>query len=274
MSDVKPTSIVKDFAPWSISKADVAQQCPHRFHLQYVVKKKMNVPPGKEALIGKTLHSALEYALKSRGKTSVAQSFALAVKEHKLTSAEEEEARELLPAVENFIRRFAYYRKKHSINFPVIEQRLSVDFDGNAVDFWDNKKGLIRGVIDLSAAFNDYPWALILDHKTGKEHDLQYFDKQFNAYALFLKALRPTLEQVKLGINFVKTDHVAFKKGMLDVRDIQPLFEQVLVFLNRTTCDAHKKDLVRPGPLCGWCDYRSICPAHADGADGKQTRKQ
>jgi hypothetical protein len=274
MSILKPTAIVEEFAPWSVSKANVAEQCPHRFHLQYVVKKKMDVPPGKEALIGKTVHSALEYALKSKGKSTVDQCYTLAIKAHQLTTTEAEEARELQPAVENFIRRFNHYRQKHGILSPVIEQRLGVGFNGQPVDFWDNKNGLLRGVIDLSAPFKDYPWALILDHKTGKEHDLQYFDKQFNAYALFLKAINPDLQQVKLGINFIRTDHVAFKKGMLDVRDIQPIFEQVLTFLNTVTCDAHKHDLVRPGPLCGWCDYRSICPAHVDGAYAKKNNRE
>jgi len=273
MPDVKPTSIVKEFAPWSISKADVAQQCPHRFHLQYVKKKKMDLPPGKEALIGKAVHSVLEYALKPYGRTAVDQCYLQAIKEHQLTTTEAEEAREFQPAVANFMRRFESYRKLHDISFPSIEQRLAVDFDGNPINFWNDEKGLLRGVIDLSAFFKNYPWALILDHKTGKEHDLKYFDKQFNAYALFLKATKPDLQHVKLGINFVRTDHVAFKKGMLDVRDVQPLFEQVLTFLNKATIDTHKHELVRPGPLCGWCDYRSICPAHADGANGKQASK-
>jgi len=273
MADTKPTSIVTEYAPWSISKAEVARQCPHRFYLQYILKKKMNVPPTKEALIGKAVHSAVEYALGSQGKMSVSKCFKIGIAEHNLTSKEIEEARGLQPAVENFIRRFVAYREKHGILTPKIEQRLAIDFEGNPVQFWDNKKGLIRGVLDLSAPFLKRPWALILDHKTGKERELQYFDKQFNAYALFLKASDPDLEAIKLGINFIRADRVDFKKGMMDVRDIQPIFERVLTFLNENTCDVPKHDVVRPGPLCGWCDYSSICPAHADGADGKQASK-
>ncbi len=273
MADTKPTSIVTEYAPWSISKAEVARQCPHRFYLQYILKKKMNVPPTKEALIGKAVHSAVEYALGSQGKMSVNKCFTLAVTEHRLTTKEIEEARGLQPAVENFIQRFAAYKKRHGVTTPAIEQRLAVDFEGKPVRFWDNDKGLIRGVLDLSARFNGKPWALILDHKSGKERELHHFDKQFNAYALFLKAISPELESIKLGINFIRADKVEFKKGMLDVRDIQPVFERVLTFLNEATEDAHNHELVRPGPLCGWCDYRSECPAHADGADGKQTKK-
>ncbi len=273
MADVKPTSVVTEFAPWSISKAGVAQQCPHRFYLQYVLKKKMNIPPTPEALIGKAVHSALEYALGAKGKMSVTKCFKLALVEHRLTTKEIEDARGMQPAVENFIKKYTGYSQRHGIAMPAIEQRLAVDFDGKPVRFWDNDKGLIRGVLDLSARFKKRPWALILDHKTGKERDLSYFGNQFNAYALFLKAVAPELDEIKLGINFIRADRIELRKDMLDVRDIQQVFERVLTFLNEATVDAHNYELVRPGPLCGWCDYRSECPAHVDGANGKKAAK-
>lgn len=272
MSNVKPTEIVKEYAPWSISKAEVANQCPHRFYLQYIEKKRMNVPPTKEALIGTAVHSALEYALGGNGKVTVSKAFKMAIAGHGLTTSEIEEARGLQPAVENFISKFRNYRIRHNTTRPVIEQKLAVDFEGNPVKFWDNDKGLIRGVIDVFVQFTGRPHALILDHKTGKDHDLKYYEKQFQAYALFLKATTPELTDIKLGVNFIRADRVEFQEGMLDVRDIQPTLEYILTFLNETTRDAHKHKLVRPGPLCGWCNYKRICPAHADGADGKQKK--
>ena len=273
MADVKPTDVVVEYAPWSISKAEVAKQCPHRFYLQYVLKKKVSVPPTPEALIGKAVHSALEYAIGAKGKMSINKCFKVAILEHKLTTKEIENALGLRPAVENFIKKYWSYTQRHNLSAPILEQKLSVDFNGKATRFWDNDNGLIRGVVDMSARYLGRPWSLILDHKTGKERDLSYFDKQFDAYALFLKSIAPELEEIKLGINFIRADRIELKKGMLDVRDIQPMFERVLTFLNEATCDAHNHELVRPGPLCGWCNYRSECPAHADGANGKQTAK-
>ncbi len=268
MTTVKPTEFVKEHAPWSISKAEVAKQCPHRFNLQYIEKKRMGLPPSREALIGTAVHSALEYAL--GGKLSVNKCFKIAIVEHKLTTKEIEEVRGLQPAVENFLRKFGSYRKRHGTTPPIIEQKLAVDFEGNPVRFWDNNRGLIRGVIDMSVRFNGRPHALILDHKSGKAHDLKYYTNQFRAYALFLRASIPELTHIKLGINFIRADRVEFQEGMMDVRDIQPMFEQVLTFLNEATQDAHKHTMVRPGPLCNWCDYKGICPAHADGANGKK----
>ncbi len=272
MKDVKPTDIVKEHAPWSISKAQVAKQCPHRFYLQYIVKKRMDVPQSVESLIGTAAHSALEYALGGNGKLSVNKCFKIAIAEHKLTTPEIEMVRGFQPAVENFLRKFQSYRKRHQGETPLIEQRLAVDFNGAPVRFWDNGKGLIRGVIDLSMRFKNNPHGLILDHKTGKERELKYFENQFNAYALFMRATVPELKSIKLGINFLKADRIEFQDGTLDVRDIQPLFNRVLSFLNDTTQDANNHKLVRTGPLCNWCDYMSICPAHADGADGKKAR--
>ncbi len=272
MTDLKPTDVVKEHAPWSISKAQVAKQCPHRFYLQYIVKKRMNVPPSKEALIGTAAHSALEYAIGGGGKLSVAKCFKMAIVEHKLTTQEIEVVRSFQPAVENFKRKLLGYKQRHKGEAPKIEQKLAVDFEGKPVKFWANDKALIRGVIDLSMRFAGRPHALILDHKTGKERELVYFENQFNAYALFMKAVAPELTDIKLGINFLKADRVEFMDGMLNVRDIQPLFEAVLSFLNENTVDANNHKLVRPGPLCNWCDYKSICSAHADGTDGKKAR--
>ena len=269
MVTIKPTEFVIKHAPWSISKAEVAKQCPHRFYLQYIEKKRMNLPPSRALLIGTAVHSALEYALGGNGKLSVNKSFKIALVEHKLTTVEIEEARGLQPSVENFIRKFQAYKKRHDTTPPAIEQKLAIDFDGNPTGFWD-KKGLIRGFIDMSVRFNGRPHALIIDHKTGKDHDLKYYEKQFRAYTLFLRATTPELTHIKLGVNFIRADRVEFQKGMVDVRDIEPIFEQVLTFLNDSTAEAHNHKLVRPGPLCDWCDYKSICPAHADGADGKQ----
>lgn len=271
MTRPKPTEIVKKYAPWSVSKANISKQCPHRFYLQYVKKVKVDVPPTQEALVGIAAHSALEYAIGSNGKLSVARCFKLAITEHSLTTREIEIVRGFQPAVENFMQKLKIYRHRHNADLPIIEQKLAVDFEGNPIKFWDNS-GLIRGVVDMSLRFKGRPHALIIDHKTGKERELAYFEKQFDTYALLMRAAIPELEAIKLGINFIKADRIDFKKGMLDVRDVQALLNKVLSFLNETTREADNHKLVRPGPLCNWCDYKSVCPAHADGTDGKKQR--
>lgn len=228
----------------------------------------MNLPPSRESLIGTAAHTALEYAV--GGKHTVARCIKISVTEHRLTTPEIEAVKAFQPAIENFLSKFSSYRQRHNAGTPVIEQQLAIDFNGKSVGFWANNI-LIRGVVDLSVPFIGRPHALILDHKSGKEHDLKYYEDQFMTYALLTKAKTPELEAVKLGINFIKTDRVAFRKGMHDVRDIVPLVDRAVTFLNDAAQDVNNIKLVRPGPLCDWCDYYSICPAQADGANGKDT---
>ena len=267
---IKPTTFVKEHAPWSISKADTAKQCPHKFYLKYIQKKKMDLPPHPDALIGQMVHRAVEFALCGR---SVETAFQFALKEYQLTTNEIDRAKALLPAMSNFIRKFKSYRQRHRASDPRMEQKLAIDFDGNSTRFFDNK-GFLRGVIDLYLTFRGTYNAAIIDHKTGKHRELKYFRQQFNAYMLLLKAEKPELEGIQTGINFLKEDTIEFVKGLQDVRDVQPIFEEIVMYLNDATQDAHQHELVRPGPLCGWCDYQTICSAHADGTNGKEKEQR
>jgi len=267
---IKPTTFVKEHAPWSISKADTAKQCPHKFYLQYITKKKMDLPPNADALIGQAVHRAVEFALCGR---PVDAAFKFAIEEFNLTSNEIERALALRPAAYNFLRKFNAYCTRHNANAPKMEQRFGIDFDGNPIEFFNNN-GFLRGVIDLYMTFKGTNDAIILDHKTGKYRALNYFKSQFNAYTLLLKAHLPELERIQTGINFLKEDTIEFVKKLQDVRDVQPIFEDITKFLNEATVEAHKHSLVRPGPLCGWCDYQRICPAHADGTNGNKEKEQ
>jgi hypothetical protein len=122
--------------------------------------------------------------------------------------------------------------------------------------------------------FKGKPHALILDHKTGKDHDLNYFENQFNSYILLLKAAMPHLTGIALGINFLKTDAIELKnKGKLcDVRDVTPIFERLVAYFNTATEDTHNFDQCNPNVLCNWCDFKGICPAHSDGTNGRKIK--
>lgn len=269
MADIKPTSFVLDHTPWSVSKANVAKQCPKRFYYQYVKKQKLAKKPYNWASkLGKAVHELLEYML--AGHTEE-QSQALVDKKYTFTSVELEEYLSFIPNVKQFLAYFASYKQRHAIKETLFEKKLSVDIDGNPVRFFDNNRGFLRGVLDMSVLFAKKPDALILDHKTGKNHGIPYFKNAFNAYTLLLKATNPELQRIKIGINFLRDGDIDFMPGMLDARDIQQLMQTNIKFLNDATQMAHNFELVRPGPLCGWCDYRGICPAKADGANHEKS---
>jgi len=267
MSQIKPTTFVREYAPWSYSKASVAKQCPYKFHLQY--KKKTKTYPNADALVGQAVHKALEYAMTGR---PVSPCFEIAIKEDdRLTTNEIERIEGFIPSAKKFIKRFDAYRKKYPSYDPKLEQRFSVGFDGEPKTFFDNS-GLLRGVIDVYMLFRKRPDALILDHKTGKERDLKFFSDQFDIYTLLLKAKEPNLERVRVGLNFLKTDSIVLG-SLQDVRDIQPVIDRVVSFLNDCTKETHKSSLVKQGPLCNWCDYQQQhCPAFARGDRNGQTK--
>jgi len=270
MTDPKPTSFVREHAPWSVSKAKCAEQCPHKFFLQYVEKPKVEELRTIESLVGNVIHKVLEYALGGGGKLSLERCFRLAIKEANLTTREIEVVRGHEPAVHNFLRKFKNYQQKHPCQTPRLEEELGVDFDGNPVDYWD-KKGLIRGKIDVYMQFSNRPHGIILDHKTGKDNGFEPHAVQFDSYDLIKRANSPELKKIVRIINYVKTDRILMGPAM-DVSDIQPLLGKVVAYLNETTDGAHQFNEVRPGPLCNWCKYKVVCRAHADGANGTKTK--
>jgi CRISPR/Cas system-associated exonuclease Cas4 (RecB family) len=258
------------YGPWSISKADVARQCPLKFNHQYVLKTKVERGRSVEALIGKTVHQVLEFSLCGR---SVRKSFELSIEQFDLTSTEKEEVLSFVPNVEHFMKEFNGYSKRHKGNRLEIEDKLGVTIDGKPCAFFD-KDVFLRGVVDLHMRFGRKPIGLILDHKTGKTRDISYYENQFNAYALFLKAHQPELAKLKMAIYFARSGDIVFKNGLDDVTNLDSVLERVISAVNQAAQNLSDMEKATPTPLCGWCDYKCICPAHMDGDNGKENANE
>ena len=272
MPSIKPTTFVKEYAPWSVSKAGAALNCPHQFYLRYVKKVKVDVPRGIESLVGSAVHSVVEWAL--QGELPVEMYFKMSADEHNLTTEEFDLALDFAPAVKAFLQKYRGYSQRHRLSAPQLEKKLAIDFDGNPTKFFDNG-GFLRGVVDMYALKQGEPTAVVLDHKTGKEKALSYFKAQFDAYTVLLKlAGEPHLEKLQLGINFLKTGKVEMEPKVRDLRDIQPWLDDVTLYLNEATTDTHNFDTCKRGPLCNWCDYKKagICPAFSGGINGKKEK--
>jgi putative RecB family exonuclease len=258
----QPTQFVLDYAPWSVSKANVAAECPKRFHFTYILKKPRKTNP--DALVGNAVHKAVEYVL---GGYPLSKAFDAVVAQYELMSEELDRVMFFQPAVQNFMQKFESYCKRHNAGTPAIEQRLAVDLEGRPVKFFD-KRAFMRGVLDLSVLFRGTPHGLVLDHKTGKQHDLKYFQNQFLGYVLLLKAAHPDLTGIKVGINFLKTDAIQMGK-MYDVTSIEPVRRSIIEFLNQATRETADFEKAVPSKLCGWCDHQEYCPAHVGNDHGQ-----
>lgn len=270
---IKPSELVTKYAPWSISKAGIISQCPKRFDFTYINKPEgARAAPNTDALLGKAVHRAIEHAL---GGVPLMKSFNFAVREFKLTTMEKEMAMGFVPNAQRFMERFARYRMKHDCAEPKLELKLGCTINGEPRKFFDKKGDLfLRGAVDLGMLFNGKPRALILDHKTGKRKDISEFGSQFDAYLLLMRAHFPELEEIIIGLNFLRDGEIDFKKGVQPVKDIEPILDRVMSYLNNATKDVTDLQTVRPGPLCDWCDFREICGAHADGTNGKNKRTE
>lgn len=252
---VIPSSFVLKYAPWSVSKADSVKDCPRKFYYGYVVKEKR--VSNADALVGKAAHSALEFALEGR---PVSRAIDFAIEMHKLTTNEVERVIAFQPAIEHFIEKFKNYCNTHKTHPPKYEQKLAVDIEGKAVaNFFDNKRVFIRGVLDIAVRFKNNPYALVVDHKTGKDRGLTYYSNQFLAYRILMKAAHPEVTRILSGVNWVKSDTIDLGK-FVDIPNIEDPMSEFIEYLNEATKHAGDLSNYRKNRLCDWCDYKSLCP--------------
>jgi hypothetical protein len=266
---IEPTDIVRQYAPWSISKADTIRNCPRKFKYQYIEKiKGLKAPKEGDALVGKAVHKLLEYAVSLNRPAN--QFVNGVIIEFGLEGENADRFLALIPAADNLVARMAGYPQKYGTLLPKTEQKIAVSLDGKAVDFFDNAKGFFRGVLDVSYRVRDKNHLIIMDHKTGKYRGLDYYQSQFDGYRYLVKGLYPELEGVQVAVNYLQTNQTEFAPFKF-VHDAGELCERVVVFLNKATARVDSLEAVKPGPLCPWCDFHSICPVHtADGAHGEE----
>ncbi|RKY27941.1 MAG: hypothetical protein DRP83_01570 [Planctomycetota bacterium] len=261
---IKPSKFVLEHAPWSYSKAETAAQCPYRFFLTYVEKRKRGTP-NADALVGQAVHTILEFMISGRNWNLAYE--AAREKYADMTSNEIDRVEEMRFAAENFIGKLGRYQDRHNIQDTWIERKLGVTLEGKPTKFFGDKV-FFRGVVDLALFPKDRGHVIVLDHKTGKRRSLHYYEKQFDCYLLLIKAALKTLTRGRVGIHWAKEDYIELSKKSRDIADIQPFQEQLIKWLNKSvekTADNFKQ--TRRGPLCPWCDHQSVCPEFSQGSD-------
>lgn len=270
MSIIEPTDLTLKYSPWSVSKADCASLCPRKFNKTYINKPKEKAPEKTDALIGKAVHKILEYALDGQ---SIDRAFKFALGEFSLTWEEKEEIAFFKPNVIEFLQRFAIYRKKVSGYKPTLEEKLGVTVDWKPTQFFA-KNVFMRGVIDLSMDIIGKPHTIIIDHKTGKVRDLSYYEAQFDSYMLLKRATIPNLEKIIVGVNYIRDKEIKIRKKpavLNDVRDITPIGNRVMHYLNNASSNLLDLSITKKSPLCNWCDHKDGCPLWSvEGSHGSK----
>jgi putative RecB family exonuclease len=247
---------------FSHSSLSSFETCPKKYQLRYVLKVPAD-SEGIEAFVGKRVHEVLErlYQFAARG---MVPSLARVIARFRANWSEQYDAdrlrivrTELLPedyqragerCLENAYRRL----------YPFDDETIGLE---EAVQFPLDGEGryAVRGVIDRLVRARDGALE-IHDYKTGRRlpsQDELDRDRQLALYEIGMRARFPEEGEVRLVWHYLMQNVVRVSRRTPEQLDA----------LREVTCrtiDRIRAEEVwdaRPGRLCPWCEYRTICPA-------------
>lgn len=250
----------------SYSALETFKTCPQKF--KYAQSDKLREPKGVQSLFGTIIHSSLKFMYERDPLyptlDEVINHFTqkwneksdAVVWRHPDKKEEEEKLyfNEGLKLLKNFYAK----NKPWQDNALELESRFSIELHDEATGVTHTLSGIIDR-IDKDPASGIYE---IIDYKTGKKmpaEDSLKDNLQLGVYALALGKRWPSAAAIKTSLYFLKHNEkistmptkeilAATRDGVLGIiRDIEKRFE--------------KDDFPpTPGPLCGWCGFRAICP--------------
>jgi RecB family exonuclease len=241
----------------------VIEKCSLQYDFKYGAQKQPELVQFAESRVGVAVHSALEHALRG---LAVDRALLHAKDDHGLTSAECEELDARAAQIARFVSRMAGFKKKHGVSSESIEEKWGMNAGFTKAGFFDGDV-FFRGVVDL-AYLTGAGDLVIIDHKSGKQRELTYYDTQLRVYALMGLARFPHIRGVQTAINFVMPDAMAWAP-YVPAHQIRDEYQPWLVGRMNDACQGL---LTEPKPskskLCDWCGYRPICPAHREVTSG------
>lgn len=255
-----PEHILKH-GPWSISKAGVLAKCSLQFDFKYGPNK-IPEPPQEssaESRIGVAVHHALELSLDG---VAVKQAFQVANDKWELTTDEVDKVMCFYEQVERFNKRIAAFRAKHGVipQYVYIERKIGLNADFSHEKFFDAK--LFRGVVDFMMITGRGD-AIIIDHKSGKQKDMKYFEDQCKAYCILALAMTPNLKGVQTAINFVQTDQLVWNPPVTAETIRNEYHPWLINYLKNSCTGLLEPPAAKEGWWCDWCPYEKLCPQKA-----------
>jgi len=259
---IKLSELARKYAPWSMSKAGLAENCPFAFDLKYVTRSRGKVPPRSSAgAIGRAVHQVLESLLKGAPISEIKKEMFRAVVNEKLTTPEIEDVMGYTHNIKSFIKRLDAYRDKHGIDDTLVEGRFCFTHDFSTTKYF-GKDAFFRGVWDVAMRADKH--LIILDHKSGEagntEKVLERYDKQRRFYSIAALCKFPEIEGVHTAFHYVQSEEIIWAKEMDSVRRIKNEYIPWYIdYLNRCATEVTTK-ATRKGWHCSYCDYTHICP--------------
>lgn len=261
MYNISP--LAKQYGPWSISKAGVAETCAAQFKHKYILKTPEESVPSANT-VGTHAHSILEFRIAGKSKDVARR---LAAEKTPLTSNEADNLRALEDTIEEFLRKWDVFCARNKVQKVMLEAEWAFTAEYKRTGFF-SPDVYFRGKVDLAALTGDRD-LIVLDHKSGVSQDINgrfggKFKKQLWSYAAMALVNIDDLAGVRPGINFLQGDRYE-KIQWLDYIDAPRIQKLFVPWLFDTLNDAAEK-LVEPFPArpklrwpCEWCSYRPSC---------------
>jgi putative RecB family exonuclease len=255
----------KRYAPWSASKAQLAAKCPKAFAYRYI-EHAPALQKGSAGVMGNIAHRALEFILtnpETPPTTALVRSLAESAHVHEaLTQKNLLSLYSFIPAFRDFVSRIENFKAKKEqennlVTDVLLEQKWAIRHDFSCCAYED-PEAMVRGVVDLVVLLQS-GHVLIIDHKTGKTRPKSYYQAQLNLYTVLALSHLPGLVGAQCALHYVERRQLEWAEPVTPGVIHNLLRPWLLTYLNRRAVRAHTR-VAFPTKLCGWCDYRAICP--------------
>ena len=247
--------LLKQYSPWSPSKATLAATCPLAFKFRYVDHIKV---PKKNAtgIIGVVVHRAQELVLANTHDVSSALSQALEENTDPLTEEDVRKIHGFAVGLSAFKQRIDKFCAAYEVDKILLEKKWAILPDFAPCEF-DNPDSVIRGVLDLAVLLKSGQ-VIVIDHKTGRRRPASYYKPQLDIYTVFALSHLPRTYSVQCALHYVAHQSLEWSTPTYRQQIEQLLRPWLLIYLRRRAERADTQT-ANPGKHCKWCDFNEIC---------------
>jgi len=275
--------LVIKHGPWSISKANMLGLCAQQYDNKYE-KKLPEAGKSTQARGGVSAHTLQELALRMPPSADdLRREAAKIIEADGLTHAEAGELTAKVPAVLDFTARIQRFKEEQGVSMELIEHKVAIDVNGDGVDFFDNRRAILRGVFDYAALTRDKV-LLVVDHKSGRKKPIKEHATQFYAYMALAVGNFPEVAGVQSAINYFgepRLDWFPRLNGQPGpwTRDeikghVLPWLEGYLNKLTRSlTLIEEGKTEATTGWQCEYCGYSDRCEVGAAEVEARKAKR-
>jgi putative RecB family exonuclease len=253
---------------YSHSRLSSFENCPRQFKYRYVDQIKVDTE-GVEAFMGKRVHEILERLYHHIARNARPPSLAQVLERYrqdwerswhdKILTVRKENPPEYylergVRCLENYYRGHYPFTGGETV---ALEERLRLRLDGDG-------RYKMLGIVDRIVRKAEGAFE-IHDYKTSANLPPQRSvdrDRQLALYQIGLEQTYPDVKEVELVWHYlIHNKTLRSRRSPEALADLRRATMQVI-----DAIEAESEYRPRPGPLCRWCDYASICPEAPEAA--------